>query len=76
MTIHFEKPIKSLHLTAREVECLTWVANGKSSWDISLILGISENTVNFHVKNSMRKLDTSHRTVAAIRALRLGLISI
>ena len=39
-----------------------------------MILNISENTVNFHIKNVMRKLDTTSRTVAVIKAIRLGLI--
>jgi LuxR family quorum-sensing system transcriptional regulator CciR len=61
-------------LSARESECLLWAAKGKSSWDTGMILGISENTVNFHIKNAMRKLDSRSRTVAAVKALRLGLI--
>ncbi|MHC2303181.1 LuxR family transcriptional activator of conjugal transfer of Ti plasmids [Rhizobium mongolense] len=61
-------------LSAREKECIRWVAKGKSSWDIGVILGISQNTVNFHVKNVLRKLETGSRTVAALKAARLGLI--
>lgn len=61
-------------LSVRERECLLWAAKGKSSWDTGMILGISENTVNFHIKNAMRKLDSRSRTVAAVKALRLGLI--
>jgi LuxR family transcriptional activator of conjugal transfer of Ti plasmids len=64
------------NLSIREKECLLWAAKGKSSWDTGMILGISENTVNFHIKNAMRKLDSRSRTVAAIKALRLGLIEL
>ncbi|WP_244441851.1 helix-turn-helix domain-containing protein [Rhizobium grahamii] len=53
-----------------------WVARGKSSWGISIILGISENTVNFHIKNAMRKFDVSSRTVAAIKAVDFGIIEL
>jgi LuxR family transcriptional activator of conjugal transfer of Ti plasmids len=63
-----------MHLSPRERQCLKWAAEGKSSWDIGVILSISENTVNFHVKNAMRKLGVSRRTVAAIKAIDLGLI--
>jgi LuxR family transcriptional regulator, activator of conjugal transfer of Ti plasmids len=63
-----------MRFTRRERECLEWVARGKSSWDISIILNISENTVNFHLKNTMKKLGASRRSVAAIRAIELGLI--
>lgn len=61
-------------LTARQCECLKWVAQGKSSWDISRILCVSENTVNFHLKVVLKKLETSSRVVAVVKALRLGLI--
>lgn len=65
---------KFQHLSNREMECISWVAKGKSSWDIGAILGISENTVNFHIKKVNRKLDASNRTVAAIKAAILGII--
>ncbi|MBX5177216.1 LuxR family transcriptional regulator [Rhizobium leguminosarum] len=63
-------------LTGREKECLSWVAKGKSSWDISGILGISANTINYHIKNAMRKLKTGNRIVAVLRAARFGLIEV
>ena len=63
-----------MHLTQRERECLRWTAQGKSSWDIAVILKISQNTVNFHIKNAMKKLETNRRIVAAIKAIYLGLI--
>lgn len=63
-------------LSARERECLQWIARGKSSWDIGVILKISENTVNFHVKNSLNKLDSNTRTLAVVKAIRYGLISL
>ncbi|MCW1412956.1 helix-turn-helix transcriptional regulator [Rhizobium sp. 1AS11] len=63
-------------LSPREKECILWVARGKSSWDIGIILGISQNTVNFHIKNVMRKLNVSTRTVAAIKAVNFGIIEL
>ena len=63
-------------ISDRERDCLSWTAEGKSSWDIGTILNISENTVNFHIKNAMRKLRTSSRTVAVIKALRQGIIDL
>jgi DNA-binding CsgD family transcriptional regulator len=63
-------------LSSREKEILDWLKQGKSSWEISVILGISERTVNFHVNNVMRKLDTSKRQQAVAVAVRLGLIDI
>ena len=61
-------------LSDREKEILTWTARGKSAWEISVILEISEHTVNFHLKNSIKKLDTSNKTGAVVKAIRYGLI--
>lgn len=62
------------NLSHRERECLHWSSLGKSSWEISMILGISEHTVNFHIKHAMQKLDTQSRIVAVAKALRMGII--
>lgn len=59
-------------LSDRERECLCWSARGKSSWETGLILGISEHTVNFHVKSAMKKFKTSNRIVAVVEAMRSG----
>jgi DNA-binding CsgD family transcriptional regulator len=67
-------PAMSPKLTAREYDCLSWAANGKSNWDVSRILNISVPTVAFHLKNAARKLDVSGRTAAIARAIRLKLI--
>ena len=64
-----------LKLTDRELEALTWVARGKSSADIAVILSISERTVNFHMDNSMRKAGVSTRVQAAVKCAVLGLIN-
>ncbi len=67
---------RALLLSLRERECLQWIAQGKSSWDIAAILDISENTVNFHVKNALAKLDANTRTLAVVKAIRYGLIAL
>lgn len=61
-------------LSKREQEILKWAANGKSNWDISIILGISERTVEFHLTNIMQKLDAVNRSHAVAIALDIGLI--
>ncbi len=63
-------------LSVRERECLQWAASGKSSWDIGMILNISENTVNFHIKNTLNKLDANTRILAVVKAIRFGLINL
>lgn len=71
---HPGAPGAPVSLTGRERECLIWSARGKSSWDIGVILNISENTVNFHLKNAMAKLKASTRVLAIVKAIRMGLI--
>jgi DNA-binding CsgD family transcriptional regulator len=62
-------------LSSREIDCLHWAARGKSNREIGDILGVSENTVRFHLKNAYRKLDVSSRSQAVIAAMQTGLIS-
>lgn len=71
-----EQGAPKIHLSTREREVLQWTAQGKSSWDIGMILQISDNTVNFHIKNAIRKLGTTSRTVAVVKAIRLNLIEL
>lgn len=61
-------------LTPREVEALRWCMAGKSSWEIGQILALSENTVNFHVKNAVRKLDAVNRRDAVVKGMALGIL--
>lgn len=62
-------------LTQRETECLKWAAEGKSEWEISQILGISEHTSEKHLLNAKRKLGAVNRVHAVAEAIRLGYIS-
>lgn len=62
-------------LSHRERECLSWSAQGKSAWAIGMILGVSENTANFHIKSAMKKLGTTNRVQAVALAVRAGLIN-
>jgi DNA-binding CsgD family transcriptional regulator len=63
-------------LTKREIEVLTWLRQGKSSWDISMILRISERTVVFHIENIKKKLNVVNRLQAVSVAVQQGLIGI
>jgi DNA-binding CsgD family transcriptional regulator len=55
-------------LSPRELEVLKWLKLGKTSWDISVILNISERTVNYHVNNIVQKLGVSTRMQAVSEA--------
>lgn len=65
---------QQVFLTGKELEVLGWAKQGKSVWDISTILRISESTVKFHLQNSYRKLDAGNRAHAIAKAIQLGLI--
>lgn len=64
-----------LHLTAREELCLNWVAQGKTSAEIGLILNISARTVNFHIQNACGKMGVRKRQAAIAKAILEGRIS-
>ncbi|MEQ1501878.1 MAG: response regulator transcription factor [Myxococcota bacterium] len=61
-------------LTAREVEVLELLAEGRSNREIALALDISVHTAKFHVDRILLKLEASSRTDAVVRAVRLGLL--
>jgi len=63
-------------LTARELEVLRLIRDGNRNKQIADQLSISENTVNFHIKNLMDKLQANDRTHAVTIALRRGLLQI
>jgi len=69
-----ENNVPLQELTTREKECLLWSAEGKTALEISIILEISESTVNFHLKNAVTKLDCANKTHAVAKAILLGLI--
>ncbi|AVJ30833.1 helix-turn-helix domain-containing protein [Achromobacter spanius] len=63
-----------LQLSDRQAACLRWSAAGKTSWETARILGVSESTVNFHLRNACSRLGVRGRRAAVVAALRLGLL--
>ena len=61
-------------LTARELEVLQLVRDGRKNKQIADHLSISENTVNFHIKNIVDKLGANDRTHAVTIATRRGML--
>ena len=61
-------------LTMRQIECLSWTAQGKTAWEIGRILSISERTVRFHLGNAMTALDVISKHQAVLKAIALGLL--
>jgi DNA-binding NarL/FixJ family response regulator len=63
-------------LTAREVQVLELLAEGLSNKAVARRLGISDQTVKFHVASLSGKLGAANRTDAVRRAVRRGLIAL
>lgn len=62
------------HLTPRELEVVTRLADGMTNQQIGDALGLSARTVKTHVQNVLAKLDAPDRTGAVAKAFRMGLI--
>jgi len=67
---------RELLVSARELDCLKWTAAGKTAWEASVILGISERTVRFHLNAAREKLKCSNTTQAVAKAIANQLIDI
>jgi LuxR family quorum sensing-dependent transcriptional regulator len=71
--LRFKQPTSAKRrLSNRERQVLTWTALGKSAWEISCILGISEVTAHKHVSSAMRKLNSANKAHAVATALLTG----
>jgi DNA-binding CsgD family transcriptional regulator len=57
-------PAQDMRLTAREIEVMHWVTEGKRDREIAIILGVSPRTVEKHVGHILEKLQVETRTAA------------
>lgn len=62
-------------LSRREIECLHWAAEGKTTTEMAKILALSEYTVNHYLSRATRKLDSVNRVQTVAKAIRAGLIN-
>lgn len=65
---------KKEDLTPRELECIFWACEGKTTWEMSQILDITERTVIFHLTSATKKLGAVNRQHAVAKAITTGLI--
>ena len=63
-------------LTPREVQVMELVSEGRRNKEIAVLLGISEETVQVHLKNIFAKLKVGERTAAVNIAIRRGIVHI
>ena len=61
-------------LSDRERECLVWVAEGKTTDEIALIIGVSANTAGTYISHAIQKLGASNRAMAIAVAIRQGIL--
>lgn len=59
-------------LSPRQIDCVALVAQGKSDWEISQILGLGRDTVHEYVEGARRRYDVRRRTQLVLRAVRDG----
>jgi len=71
---HEARNVREFELTERELECLYWIAEGKTSDEIGTILGISKNTINNYITSVMRKTATKNRSETIAFAVRNNLV--
>jgi LuxR family transcriptional regulator, quorum-sensing system regulator SolR len=61
-------------LSERELDVLRWSSDGHTASEMAQILGVTEATVNFHIRNACQKLGTRNKTSATVRAALMGLL--
>ena len=67
-------PEANVRLSCQETTVIRWTAEGKTTAEISVIMGLSVRTVTFHIGNVVKKLNATNKTAAAVRAAVLGLL--
>ena len=65
---------KKISLTNREIQCLMWAAEGRTTKEIAKNLDIVESTVIFHLQNAAKKLGANNRVQAVAQAIKTGII--
>src|SRR5262245_26530581 len=65
----------TVQLTRRQKEILSWVAEGKTSWEISVIMRCKEVTVNYHMKGIFKRLCATNKAHAVCKAMQIGLLA-
>lgn len=68
------RPKRNKALSPREFDCLLWAGEGKTDWEISVILGISRSTVTKHIISAREKLNAVNKPHAIAIAMRLKIL--
>jgi len=69
-----KNPLERINPSDRERDCICWASRGKTAWETGQILGISENTVNTHIKTVMKKLNVNNRQEMIAKAVAYNIV--
>lgn len=61
-------------LSPREKEVLQWAAEGKTAWETSQLIGVSERAIRLYTENAMAKLKAKTKTQAVAIAVRNSIL--
>jgi len=75
MRLHGHRSNRTTSISRREIDCLELMAAGKTAAEASVILGISERTVRFHLNTVREKLNCLTPTQAVAKAVSQQLIA-
>jgi len=67
-------PGKGAGLSSRELDCVQWCAEGKTNWEISVILGLREKTIEAYVRSACAKIGAVNRSHLVAESFRRRLI--
>jgi transcriptional regulator EpsA len=67
-------PSQAVSITPRQKEVLHWLHLGKTNWEISKILGTSEDNVKYHVGQIFSRLNATNRAQAVAKALAMNIL--
>jgi len=76
LRLHGHQSDQQILLSARELDCLKWTAEGKTAWEASVILGITERTVRFHLNAAREKLQCTTTAQAVAKAVKDNMIDL
>jgi DNA-binding CsgD family transcriptional regulator len=76
LRLHGHESGQQMLLSARELDCLKWTAEGKTAWEASVILGITERTVRFHLNAAREKLQCTTTAQAIAKAVKENMIDL
>lgn len=74
MSLGLDSPMIDNILTPKEIDILSWVAAGKSYWEIGVIHKIQEDTVKKHMQSIFHKLGVTNKSHAVSKAIIHGII--